>query len=96
MTLDRILGLEHSAHGMTRSRAVIDRDHRLIAARAVIPAGTAININSQHSPTPFPGKLDIDQFKPERLDRRLQQAHQGVTHSAPFANDASPEARHQK
>src|SRR5258707_12725358 len=39
-----------------------------------------IDENPQHAAAPFPRKLNIDQLKSKRLDRRLQQAHQGVAH----------------
>src|SRR3984893_749028 len=79
MTLDRILALEQFAHHVAHARAVVDRDAcRRTAAKLL---DSPINEYPYNSAPPFPRILDIDQLIVQRLDRRLQQAHQGVTHS---------------
>ena len=65
MALDRILALEHLAHRMTRTRAVIDSD----AGVRILRWG--IDENPQHTAAPLARKLDVHQFITQRLDRRL-------------------------
>jgi hypothetical protein len=59
---------------MAHTGAIIDRD-------AVAVRRRSIDEYPQHPASAGLRKLDIDQFILQRLDRRLQQAHQGVTHS---------------
>jgi hypothetical protein len=71
MALDRIFDLEHLTHRMAHRHAVIDRDPQVRRARTMLAARTAIDENPYNAAPPISRKLDIDHFKPERLDRRL-------------------------
>src|SRR5665213_3396662 len=73
MPLDRILSLEHLAHRVTHESAIIDRD----TGSGVLSG--AIDEYPQYTAAAFPRKLDVDQLIIQRLDRRLSQAHQGIT-----------------
>jgi hypothetical protein len=90
IALDRILDVEHLAHRVTHARAILDRDaaRRLARREAALRAGVGrrpaargpVDVHTQDSAPPLTRKLDVDQLIPGRLDRRLQQAHQGITH----------------
>ena len=57
MPLDRIMNLEHFAHGVTHSCTVIHRD----SGRGVLRP--PVYENSQYAAAPFSRELDIDQLK---------------------------------
>jgi hypothetical protein len=65
MPLDRILDLEHLAHRVTHTRAIIDRD----AYAGIVSA--AIDEYPQNSALATARKLDVNQLIIESLDRRL-------------------------
>src|SRR5271156_3239178 len=79
IALDRILDLEHFAHRVTHCRTIIDGHARIRPVRTV-------NEYPQHAAASRLRELEVEQLKAQGLDRRLQQAHQGVTHLPTLAN----------
>src|SRR5258707_682337 len=65
MPLDRILDLEHLAHRVTHTRAIIDRD----AYAGILSA--PMEKSPQTPAPPLSRKFDVDQLIIESLDRRL-------------------------